>query len=176
MERVWREAAPNHAASHGLLAEGGPLLAEEVRDGELLIAIIVRNDFTSDGVTVFTPSEFSQQLAFMRHSRGKVISPPVHNPVLRRSVTHRRGAPHTEARLRVGLKLTTKPASRGACFGQRRDSARRRRQGPYSGHAEKTRFEGVTEAHLRVVRDGVSGNQGAFQLTSHCSTGASCGI
>ena len=56
---------------------------EQVRhDGETL-AIIVRNEFSTDGVRFFTPHELSQQLAYMRHPAGKVIVPHVHNPVPR---------------------------------------------------------------------------------------------
>lgn len=51
-------------------------------DGRLL-AIIVRAGFTRDGIEFFTPDEFSQQLAYMKHPQGKVIDPHVHNPVER---------------------------------------------------------------------------------------------
>lgn len=45
--------------------------------------MIVRRDFREPGIHFFTPDEFSQQLAYMRHPSGKVIDPHVHNPVLR---------------------------------------------------------------------------------------------
>ena len=51
-------------------------------DGRTL-AIIVRAEFREPGITFFTPSSFSQQLAFMRHPTGKTITPHLHNPVHR---------------------------------------------------------------------------------------------
>jgi hypothetical protein len=47
-------------------------------DGELL-AYIVSSRFNERGIHFFTPSEFSQQLAYMRHPAGKSIAPHVHN-------------------------------------------------------------------------------------------------
>ena len=51
-------------------------------DGRTL-AIIIRAEFREPGITFFTPSSFSQQLAFMRHPAGKAITPHLHNPVHR---------------------------------------------------------------------------------------------
>jgi len=48
-----------------------------------LLAIIVSNKYTEPGITFFTPDEFSQQLAFMKHPEGKIIQPHVHNSVTR---------------------------------------------------------------------------------------------
>ncbi len=54
---------------------------EEVRDGTTLIAIIVRSNYKDDGITFFTPDDFSQQLAYIHHDKGKSIQPHVHNLV-----------------------------------------------------------------------------------------------
>lgn len=56
---------------------------ENVYNGEELLAIIIRKDFSADGVRFFTPDNFSQQLAYMSHAVGKVIDPHIHNPVPR---------------------------------------------------------------------------------------------
>ena len=60
---------------------------EYIKHESELLAIVVRGDFTGDGVHFFTPDEFSQQLAYMRHPAGKLIEPHVHNPVPR-SITY----------------------------------------------------------------------------------------
>lgn len=52
------------------------------RDGEL-IALIVRASYNEAGIHFFTPSDLSQQLAFMRHPAGKQIEPHSHQPVPR---------------------------------------------------------------------------------------------
>jgi hypothetical protein len=43
----------------------------------------VKAGYAEPGIHFFTPDEFSQQLAYMRHPAGKVIDPHVHNPVSR---------------------------------------------------------------------------------------------
>ena len=47
------------------------------------IALIIKADFDEPGIHFFTPSNFSQQVAFMKHKQGKKIAPHVHNPVNR---------------------------------------------------------------------------------------------
>ncbi|MDE2111500.1 MAG: hypothetical protein KGJ79_10195 [Alphaproteobacteria bacterium] len=55
----------------------------EIRHGETLLALILSHRFREPGIHFFTPGEFSQQLAYMRHPAGKVIEPHLHNPVRR---------------------------------------------------------------------------------------------
>ncbi|URD49607.1 hypothetical protein M5J74_25205 [Chroococcidiopsis sp. CCNUC1] len=45
--------------------------------------MIVSHKFQAPGIHFFTPGDFSQQLAYMRHPVGKIIPPHVHNPVKR---------------------------------------------------------------------------------------------
>ena len=47
------------------------------------IAIIIPSTFKKEGIHFFTPNEFSQQLAYMQHPKGKNIEPHVHNLVMR---------------------------------------------------------------------------------------------
>ena len=58
-------------------------LIETIVDGLEPIALIIRNDFDEDGLHFFTPDSFSQQVAFMKHPQGKVISPHIHNLIPR---------------------------------------------------------------------------------------------
>src|SRR5437867_6777424 len=48
-----------------------------------LIAIVISHHYNEPGISFFTPNEFSQQLAYMRHPAGKIIEPHIHNPVPR---------------------------------------------------------------------------------------------
>lgn len=50
---------------------------------ENLYAIIISNSFNKDGITFFTEDESSQQLAYMKHPKGKVIEPHFHNSIKR---------------------------------------------------------------------------------------------
>lgn len=56
---------------------------EIIKDNEEILAIIIRKDFKTDGIKFFTPDDFSQQLAYMRHPKGKKIKPHIHNSVKR---------------------------------------------------------------------------------------------
>ena len=58
-------------------------MIKKIYDGDNLLAIIISNKFNEPGIHFFTPDDFSQQLAYMRHSKGKIIIPHVHNPVPR---------------------------------------------------------------------------------------------
>lgn len=58
-------------------------MIQEIKNKKELLAIIISNKYTAEGIHFFTPNEFSQQLAFMKHPAGKIISPHVHNPVPR---------------------------------------------------------------------------------------------
>jgi hypothetical protein len=62
-------------------------MVEQIIHLNRIYAIIVRSGFDSPGVNFFTPDDFSQQLAYMHHPKGKIIQPHVHNPV-QREVTY----------------------------------------------------------------------------------------
>ena len=56
---------------------------EYIQDGERLLAILVPGDFEADGIHFFTPSNYSQQIAYMHHPAGKVIAAHIHKDVKR---------------------------------------------------------------------------------------------
>jgi mannose-6-phosphate isomerase-like protein (cupin superfamily) len=58
-------------------------MPQEITHNNQLLAIIISNKYSEPGIHFFTPDDFSQQLAFMKHSVGKIIQPHVHNPVQR---------------------------------------------------------------------------------------------
>lgn len=59
---------------------------EEVKKKEKLLAMIIRNDYSCEGVDFITPNEYSQQVAYMHHPAGKAIDAHVHNLVHRNVV------------------------------------------------------------------------------------------
>ena len=58
-------------------------MLERIESGAMLIAIIIRSDYSRDGIEFFTPDDFSQQLAYMNRPTGYKIPPHVHNKVQR---------------------------------------------------------------------------------------------
>jgi mannose-6-phosphate isomerase-like protein (cupin superfamily) len=58
-------------------------MVEKIEYEGLQYALIVKNSFRAEGIHFFTDDSLSQQLAYMQHPQGKVITPHVHNPVSR---------------------------------------------------------------------------------------------
>jgi len=50
------------------------------------LAIIIRANYKKEGISFFTPGDFSQQLGYMNRPKGYVIEPHVHN-LIERKVT-----------------------------------------------------------------------------------------
>lgn len=57
---------------------------EEIRHEGKLIAIIVRSNYTSDGIMFFSPPDFSQQIGYLPHKKGGVIKPHIHKKIERK--------------------------------------------------------------------------------------------
>ena len=56
---------------------------ETIVDGLEPVALLIRADYDAEGLHFFTPGSFSQQVAYMRHPKDKLIEPHVHNLVAR---------------------------------------------------------------------------------------------
>ena len=132
-------------------------MIEVIERGGVLLAIVLRADFSAHGVTFVTPNELSQQLAFMSHPAGKRIIPHKHRPVPR-EVLHtqevlviRRGklrvdlsddeARYLESRvLESGDAVVLVGGGHGFEVLEELEMLEVK-QGPYVGEADKTRFE-----------------------------------
>jgi hypothetical protein len=58
-------------------------MIEYIKNGDLFLGILIRSEYKSEGIRFFTPDDFSQQLAYMNRPKGYVITPHVHNAVVR---------------------------------------------------------------------------------------------
>jgi len=58
-------------------------MIERIVHGGQELALILRRDFRTDGITFLTSGEYSQQLGYMNRPAGYVIPPHVHNAVAR---------------------------------------------------------------------------------------------
>jgi len=142
-------------------------MVEEIRHDGRLLALIIPHDFHEPGIHFFTPGDFSQQVAFMRHPSGKVIDAHVHNPVAREVqftqevLFIRRGRMrvdfYTDERAYIGSRILTAGdvillATGGHGFEVLDEIEMVEvKQGPYAGDGDKTRFDGVAPAEARVV-------------------------
>ena len=131
-----------------------------------LMAIIVRNSYDKSGISFFTPDDFSQQLAYMRHPKGKVIQPHVHNPVPREVQYTEEVLVIKKGQLRVDFYDEEKiyVTSRLLCQGDVILLAKgghgfealddlemiEIKQGPYVGEQDKVRFDPVDPDDIRM--------------------------
>ena len=155
----------------GCLAHDGIVnnMLEHIEHQSELLAIIVRRDFAGDGIHFFTPDEFSQQLAYMRHPKGKLIEPHLHN-VVPRSITYtqevlilKRGIlrvdfynhdkAYLESRILNAGDIIMLAAG-GHGFEVLEDIEMIEvKQGPYTGDADKTRFTASHNDNFVLPRD-----------------------
>lgn len=132
---------------------------EEIKKKNRLLAMIIRNNYTCNGVDFITPDDYSQQVAYMHHPAGKDIDAHVHNLVHRNVVLTQEVLFIKRGKLRVDfyddyedyLESTTLEAgdvllliSGGHGFSVLEDVEMVEvKQGPYSGEADKKRFSGI---------------------------------
>lgn len=132
---------------------------EYIKKDKNLLAIIIRNNYTCDGVDFITPDEYSQQVAYMHHQTGKVIDAHVHNPVYRSIVMTqevlfiKRGKlrvdfyddseKYIESRiLEAGDVILLVSGGHGFTVLEEVEMIEVK-QGPYSGDKDKRRFTGI---------------------------------
>lgn len=143
-------------------------MIEQIKDNQKIIAIIIRNNFKQDGVSFFTPNDFSQQLAYMNHPKGKIIQPHVHNPVSRQVLYTKEVLFIKSGELRVDFYNDEKNymqstilkagdvvllAGGGHGFEVLQDVEMFEvKQGPYAGEQDKTRFEGVKKEAINIKK------------------------
>ncbi len=133
-------------------------MIEQITHNKQLLSIIVRDSYRKEGISFFTPDEFSQQLAFMQHPEGKIIQPHVHNPVPRevrytqevlyikkgklRVDFYSAGQEYLESRiLRTGDVILLIEGGHGFEVLEALEMFEVK-QGPYMGEMDKTRFDG----------------------------------
>jgi len=136
---------------------------------EKLLALIIRYNFSEDGIHFFTPTDFSQQLAYMNRPRGYEIDPHVHNAVSRnieltqevlfiksgcvRVDFYDQERVYLESRV-LGAGDVILLAHGGHGFTMLETSEIIEvKQGPYSSDKDKTRFKGVPEQELKMKAD-----------------------
>jgi hypothetical protein len=131
----------------------------KIEHNSILLALIIPGSFSKEGIEFFTPNDFSQQLAYMKHPAGKKIQPHVHNVVMRQVHFTQEVLVLKRGKLRVDFFDDDKNylesyvllagdvillSSGGHGFEVLEEIEMFEvKQGPYVGDLDKTRFEGV---------------------------------
>ncbi len=136
-------------------------------DGKQL-ALIVRRDYTAEGIEFFTPNTYSQQIGYMHRPTGYVIPPHVHNAV-KREVEYtkevliiKKGVVRVDfyaddqtylqsSIIRTGDIILLAFGGRGFEIIEEAEIFEVK-QGPYAGDQDKTRFSAVSADQI-VFKD-----------------------
>ena len=130
------------------------------------LAIIIKSNYQKDGIEFFTPNEYSQQLAYMAHKKGKKIDAHIHNKVTRDVHLTQEVLLIRKGKLRVDFYTQQKEyiestilesgdvillASGGHGFEVLEDLEMIEiKQGPYLGDEDKTRFQHISENNIVI--------------------------
>lgn len=141
-------------------------MIEKIEDNGIALAFIIRNQFNKPGITFVTPDEYSQQLAYMQHPKGKQIMPHVHNPVPREVHLTQEVLWIKKGKLRVDFYQDDQTyleskilqagdvillAKGGHGFEVLEDLEMFEvKQGPYAGESDKTRFQAISPDQVKV--------------------------
>ena len=137
---------------------------EDIKKKDKLLAMIIRNDYICEGVDFITPSEYSQQVAYMHHPTGKVNDAHVHNLVHRNVVLTQEVLFIKKGRLRIdfydeyedylesrelhaGDIILLVSGGHGFTVLDEVEMIEVK-QGPYAGDNDKKRFEGILDNQI----------------------------
>ena len=137
---------------------------EVVKKKDRMLAMIIRNDYTCEGVDFITPDEYSQQVAYMHHPVGKVIDAHVHNLVHRNVVLTQEVLFIKRGKLRVDFYDDYEDSLESRILGPgdvillvsgghgftvlEEIEMIEVKQGPYTGEQDKKRFSGIADEEV----------------------------
>ena len=140
---------------------------KQIEHNGKILAIIISNDYSKDGVEFFTPNDFSQQLAYMKHPKGKRIDAHTHNIVPREVSYTKEVLVIRKGKLRVDFYeddqtyIESHIVNQGdiilLAFGGHGFECLEEvemieiKQGPYLGEQDKVRFAGVEQGKVKLV-------------------------
>jgi mannose-6-phosphate isomerase-like protein (cupin superfamily) len=142
-------------------------MIENITYSHQLLAIIISTKFHKPGVHFFTPDEFSQQIAYMSHPKGKAIQPHIHNAVDRKVIYTQEVLFIKKGKLRVDFYDNEQQylesrilesgdvillSSGGHGFEVLEEIEMIEvKQGPYVKEQDKTRFIGITSEQAKIM-------------------------
>jgi len=141
-------------------------LIENIEYKGRLLAIVLRSNYRAENIEFFTPNDFSQQLGYMNRPRGYVISPHVHNSLIRKVHFTKEVLFIKSGKVRVDFyndfqkyidsRLLYKGDVILLAFGGHGFEMLEPteiievKQGPYSGEADKTRFQPISSDQIKI--------------------------
>ena len=141
-------------------------MVEHIKNKDIMLAIIIRTQFSVEGIEFFTPDDFSQQLAYMKRGEGYAIAPHGHNIVPRKIELTQEVLLIKSGKVRVdfydddqkylesyvlyaGDVILLAHGGHGLVMLEESEIIEVK-QGPYSSDKDKTRFEGVKTEDIKI--------------------------
>lgn len=141
-------------------------MIERIEYDGTLLAMIIRAEYSSDGIEFFTPPEFSQQLAYMNRPKGHVVDSHEHNLVPREVSLTQEVLIMRSGRVRVdffdndrnylesrelgsGDVILLASGGHGLTMLEQSELIEVK-QGPFAGDDDKVRFDGIDEETVRM--------------------------
>ncbi len=139
-------------------------MLEQINHDNKVLAIIIKANYHKDGISFFTPDNFSQQLGYMNRPEGYSIPPHVHN-IVERKVEHTLEVLYVKkGKVRVDFYDDNKVylESRVVCTGDvillaygghgfkmlEQSEMIEVKQGPFCGEFDKVRFDPVKDSKI----------------------------
>jgi hypothetical protein len=141
-------------------------MIENITYNSEILSVILRAEYQKEGISFFTPDNFSQQLGYMNRPQGYVIPPHVHNLVPREVSLTQEVLYIKSGKVRVDFYDDDKNylqssillkgdvillAHGGHGFEMLEQSEMIEiKQGPYCGEEDKVRFEHIAPHHVII--------------------------
>ena len=141
-------------------------MIETIKHNDKVLSIIVRNNYSAEGIEFFTPDDFSQQLGYMKRPTGYIIPPHVHNAVQRevhytkevliiksgkvRVDFYDEDKNYLESRLLLSGDIILLAYGGHGCDILEEAEMIEVKQGPYAGEADKIRFTGISRDEAKI--------------------------
>ena len=142
-------------------------MIETIKHNEKVLSIIIRNNYSAEGIEFFTPNDFSQQLGYMKRPAGYIIPPHVHNAVQREVHYTKEVLIIKSGKVRVDFYDDDKTylesrvllsgdiillAYGGHGFDILEEAEMIEvKQGPYAGEDDKIRFTGISRDEAKIL-------------------------
>lgn len=140
---------------------------EQITHDNVLLSIIIRSNFSKEGISFFTEDHFSQQLGYMNRPEGYVILPHRHNLVPRKVDLTQEVLFVKSGKLRVDFYDDTQVylesrllypgdvillAHGGHGFQMiEKSEIIEVKQGPYCGEEDKVRFQPTNLENIKLI-------------------------
>ena len=141
-------------------------MIEQIICDNCILGIIIKASFNQEGITFFTPDDFSQQLGYMNRPAGYIIPPHVHNLLERKVVLTQEVLLIKKGKVRVDFYNSNQEyfesrilatgdvillAHGGHGFEMLEPSEIIEvKQGPYCAEMDKIRFEPIEDNKLNI--------------------------